>query len=64
ALAHLKPGGIFVVSLNDHTLEDPEFEARLTQAIADGRVAKLLAEDGPHLPRIGLGARVWAVRRI
>jgi len=62
--AHLDPGGIFVVSLNDHTLEDPQFEARLTGAVSDGRVEKLMAEDGPHVPGIGLGARVWAVRRL
>jgi predicted TPR repeat methyltransferase len=64
ALNHLEPGGIFVVSLNDHTLEDPQFEARLTQAISDGRAEKIMAEDGPHLPEIGLGARVWALRRL
>jgi len=64
AMAHLNPGGIFVVSLNDHTLEDPQFEARLTGAISDGRVEKLMAEDGPHVPGIGLGARVWAVRKL
>lgn len=63
AIDSLAPGGVFVVSLNDHTLEDPQFEERLTRAIADGRVEKLQAEDGPHLPAIGLGARVWAVRR-
>jgi len=63
AIDSLSPGGVFVVSLNDHTLEDPQFEECLTRAIADGRVDKLLAEDGPHLPAIGLGARVWAVRR-
>src|SRR6056297_3171723 len=64
ALSHLAPGGLFVVSLNDHTLEDPQFEARLMQAVTEGRVEKLMAEDGPHLPEIGLGARVWAVRRL
>ncbi|WP_198174246.1 class I SAM-dependent DNA methyltransferase [Mesorhizobium xinjiangense] len=64
AIESLAPGGIFVVSLNDHTLEDPQFETRLTQAIADGRVDKIMAEDGPHLPAIDLGARVWAVRRL
>ena len=64
AIDALPPGGVFVVSLNDHTLEDPQYEARLDAAIADGRVAKLLAEDGAHLPEIGLGARVWAVRRL
>jgi SAM-dependent methyltransferase len=64
AIASLPSGGIFVVSLNDHTLEDPQFEGRLTKAISEGRVEKLIAEDGPHLPGIGLGARVWAVRRL
>lgn len=64
ALAHLESGGLFVVSLNDHTLEDPKFEARLTQAISNGQFEKIIAEDGPHLPEIGLGARVWAVRRL
>ncbi|MEI4235128.1 class I SAM-dependent DNA methyltransferase [Roseovarius sp. D22-M7] len=64
ALAHLEPGGIFVVSLNDHTLEDPQFEARLTQAVSDGRAEKIMAQDGPHLPAIGLGARVWVLRRL
>ncbi len=64
AIACLEPGGVFVVSLNDHTLEDPQYEALLHKAIDDGRVEKIMAEDGPHLPAIGLGARVWAVRRL
>ncbi|EPX83353.1 class I SAM-dependent DNA methyltransferase [Salipiger mucosus] len=64
AIASLAPGGIFVVSLNDHTLEDPDFEARLTSAVSEGRVEKLLAEDGEHLPEIDLGARVWVVRKL
>lgn len=64
AIASLPAGGIFVVSLNEHTLEDPQFEARLTNAVSEGRVEKIMAEDGPHLPGIGLGARVWAVRRL
>lgn len=64
AIEALAPGGIFVVSLNDHTLDDDQFEARLTRAVTEGRVEKLLAEDGPHLPAIDLGARIWAVRKI
>ncbi len=64
AIASLPAGGIFVVSLNEHTLEDPQFEARLTNAISEGQVEKIMAEDGPHLPGIGLRARVWAVRRL
>jgi predicted TPR repeat methyltransferase len=64
AIESLPQGGLFVVSLNDHTLEDPQFEKRLTGAVSDGRVEKVMAEDGPHLPGIGLGARVWVVRRL
>lgn len=64
AIASLAPGGFFVVSLNDHTLEESQYEARLTKAISDGRIEKVMAEDGPHLPEIGLGARVWVVRRL
>jgi predicted TPR repeat methyltransferase len=64
ALDCLAPGGLFVVSLNDHTLEDPDYETRLTDAISAGRVEKVMAEDGAHLPKIGLGARVWVVRRL
>ncbi|MDR9393736.1 MAG: methyltransferase domain-containing protein [Roseovarius sp.] len=63
AISALEPGGVFVVSLNEHTLEDPQFEGRLTEAIAAGKIEKLAAEDGPHLPEIGLRARVWVVRR-
>jgi len=63
AIDALAPGGVFVVSLNDHTLEDPEYLARLDRAAADGRIEMLEAEDGPHLPAIGLNARVVAVRR-
>ena len=60
----LKPGGIFVLSLNDHTLKDPDFEARLNAAISEGRAEKLMAEGGPHLPAKGLGSRVWAIRMV
>lgn len=64
AIESLEPGGLFVVSLNDHTLEDPDFEARLTRAATDGRVEILQAEDGEHLPSLGLRARVYAVRKL
>lgn len=64
ALESLEPGGIFVVSFNDHTLEDPQFVERLTRAEAAGMIEILQAEDGPHLPEIGLRAHVYAVRKL
>lgn len=64
AIDSLEPGGLFVVSLNDHTLEDPEFESRLTRAAEAGRVEILEAEHGAHLPSLGLGARVYVLRKL
>ena len=64
AIESLEPGGLFVVSLNDHTLEDPDYEARLTRAAEAGRVEILQAEDGEHLPSLGLRARVYLLRRL
>ena len=63
ALAALEPGGLFVVSLNDHTLEDPAFEARLRAAGKAGTITILEDTHGPHLPAIGLGAKVYVARR-
>lgn len=64
ALASLDKGGLFIVSLNDHTLEDPEFERRLTAAAHRGTIAILESDHGPHLPAIGLGAKVYVARKL
>ncbi|MCC5986824.1 MAG: class I SAM-dependent methyltransferase [Pararhodobacter sp.] len=63
AIDTLGPGGLFVVSLNDHTREDPDFEPRLTRAVDAGRAEMLHAEDGEHLPSMGLRARVYVLRK-
>lgn len=59
----LAPGAIFVVSLNEHALDDPEFVGRIESAIADGRVEQLEAFSGAHLPERGLTSTVYVVRR-
>ena len=64
ALDSLDPGGLFVVSLNDQVLQHPDYAPRLTRAAADGRAEILEAEDGPHLPALELGARVFVLRRL
>ncbi len=63
ALAALDRGGLLVVSLNDHTLGDPAFEEKLRAADKAGRATILEDTHGPHLPAIGLGAKVYVVRR-
>ena len=64
ALASLDKGGLFIVSLNDHTLQDPAFERRLTHAAQRGAIEILEADHGPHLPAIGLGAKVYVARKL
>lgn len=63
AIDSLGRGGLFVVSLNDHTLEDRDFARRLTAAAEEGRAAIVEDDHGPHLPALGLGARVYVLRR-
>lgn len=63
ALAALEPGALFVVSLNDHTLEDATFEGKLHSAEKAGTITILEGAHGPHLPAIGLGAKVYVARR-
>jgi len=63
AIDHLPSGGLLCVSLNDHTLEDPRYEALIADAVTDGTVEVLESEQGEHLPEINLGARVYVIRK-
>ena len=63
AIDHLPSGGLLCVSLNDHTLEDPRYEALIADAVANGTVEVLESEQGEHLPEINLGARVYVIRK-
>ena len=62
-LAKLEPGGLFVFSLNDHTLETPAYPETVDKVINDGRAECLLDEYGEHMPKIGLKARVIVLAR-
>lgn len=49
-MAALSPGGLFVLSYNDHALAVPEYTAKL-DSYTDTGAATLVSEDyGPHLP--------------
>lgn len=62
-LEKLDPGGMLVFSLNDHTLEDPDYPGTVDRVIADGRAECLFDEHGEHMPKIGLRARVIVLVR-
>lgn len=59
----LAPGGRLVLSFNDHTLEDPEFETRVSDAV-HAATARILAESyGDHLPGINMKSKVYVLEK-
>lgn len=63
-LQALGPGGLFVFSFNDHTLEDPAFEGRVTAATESGDARLLERAYGDHIPAIGLKAVVYVLQKM
>ena len=61
---HLAPGGLFLLSLNDHALAEPEFDGALKAEVAKGRLEEIHRDYGPHLPKLGLNSDVIILRRI
>ena len=59
----LPSGGLFAFSFNDHTLEDPSFEARVLDWIDCGAADLLSKAHGDHLPALDLGAMVYVLRK-
>jgi predicted TPR repeat methyltransferase len=63
ALAALPADGLLVFSLNDHTLQDPEFEARIVENLDTGMARLLFKEHGDHLPGHDLGSNVYVMQK-
>lgn len=63
AWARLATGGLFAFSFNDHTLEDPAYESRVTRATTEEGAVLVLREAGAHLPDRGLGCVVYVLRK-
>jgi predicted TPR repeat methyltransferase len=59
----LAPGGVAVLSLNDHTLQNAAYEGRINDWLDCGAAELLAREPGDHLPGIGLGAVVYTLRK-
>lgn len=62
-LAALPEGGLFVFSLDDTTLQDPTFEARIAENIDTGMARLLFKQRGPNSPQIGLYSTVYVLER-
>lgn len=59
----LAPGGKLVLSFNDHALEDPSNEGRISEWIDCGGARLCFKEYGDHLPGIGLKSNVYVIER-
>lgn len=59
----LPKGGKFAFSLNDHSLEDPIYAAKIDSHL-QAKTARLLhREHGDHLPGINLGCVVYVIEK-
>lgn len=59
----LDKGGLLVLSLNDHALQDRKNEARITAWTECGAARLLFREHGPHLPGIDLKSNVYVLEK-
>ena len=62
-LARLAPGGLLALSYNDHTLAEPDYTARLAQAVESGAVAERFREHGDHLVKLGSKSTVYVLEK-
>ena len=63
AMRALPPGGLFAFSLNDIALQDPQYEAQLSDWLDCGAARLLAREHGPHLPGRNIKANVYIVEK-
>lgn len=56
------PGDVLAFTYSDHALADEAYMSRVDALLAEG-FDQLLAEHGPNLDELGLGATVYVLRR-
>ncbi len=61
--SRLDSGGLAVLSLNDHSLQDPSYEAALSNHLDCGQYQLLFKEYGDHLPGQDMKSTVYVVRK-
>jgi predicted TPR repeat methyltransferase len=62
-LRHLRSGGHFVFSFNDHALAVPEYPARLDAVTEGGQARIVYREHGDHLPEMGISSTVYVLEK-
>lgn len=59
----LGSGGLFVLSFNDHTLEDPDYDAKVAQVQNTGEMRLIFEEYGDHLPGKDMRSKVYVLEK-
>ena len=59
----LAPGGKLVLSFNDHALQDPAYEGRISEWTDCGAARLLFREHGPHLPARDINSTVYVIEK-
>jgi len=62
-MKRLPPEGLFVFTLNDHALEDPEYEGAVREVVDGGWARLMFREHGEHMPKIDLRSVVYVLQR-
>jgi len=62
-ISKLASGGLLIFSFNDHTLEDPSYEAAVNHEIDNNNFELLFKEHGPHLPGREIQSNVYVLRK-
>jgi predicted TPR repeat methyltransferase len=62
-LAHLAPGGLMVFSYNNHTLDMPDYTAKVAEVTDSGAARIVSQEDGPHLSARDMTAIVYVLQK-
>jgi len=63
-LEKLNKGGLLIFSLNNHTLENPEYEETARLAEKKGLAKILEAENGPHLTGYNMTSKIYVMQRL
>ena len=62
-LGCLAPGGLLVMSYNDHTLSDAAYTSRVADAIDTGAVDVRFREHGDHIVKLGSKSTVYVLEK-
>ena len=62
-LNKLGSGGLLIFSLNNHTLENPDYLQACHDAVTHGVADVLEEDDGPHMVRLGMTSKIMVLRK-